>query len=91
MTSWERTQLERFGLSVEAIAKTAEVLQVWEVEEILVTCSYCRKLCINPDVRKRQYRRKTPPTELFLKVPVGFRDKVCAVICWPCDEDQFQS
>ena len=90
MTAQDRKMLEELRLSQEVIARTEEVLRVWEVEELFVVCSYCSKPCINPDVRRRQFRRKKPPADLFLKAAIGFRDWEGRVICWACDEDEFQ-
>jgi hypothetical protein len=90
MTAQDRQRLVALGLSAEVIAKTEEVLRVWEVDVLFVTCSVCGKPCISPEVRKRQYRRKTPPAELFHKAPLGFREDDGDIICWPCDDDRWQ-
>jgi hypothetical protein len=90
MTAQDRQRLEALGLSAEVIARAEEVLRVWEVETLFVTCSLCGQACISPDVRKRQYRRKTPPAELFDKAPLGFRDDDCDIVCWPCDDARWQ-
>jgi hypothetical protein len=90
MTAQDRKTLESCGVSPEAISKIEEVLRVWEVEQLLFSCSYCGKPCINPAVRKRQYRRKTPPAELFLKIPVGLPDDDGDIVCWPCDNARWQ-
>lgn len=90
MTAQDLKQLQRLGLSAEVIAKTEEVLRVWEVESLFVACSSCGQLCIHPDVRRRQYRRRKPPAELFDKTPLGFRDEAGDIVCFPCDDAQWQ-
>jgi hypothetical protein len=39
MNTQERKRLEELRLSQEVIAKTEEVLRVWEIEESFLTCS----------------------------------------------------
>ncbi len=90
MTEQERKYLEAAGLSADIIAKTEEVLQVWEIELLLVICAFCDRLCLNPLISKRQYRRKTPPSELFLKLRLGLPDKFDGIICLPCDNARWQ-
>ncbi len=92
MTAQDRTRLESLGFSTDTIARTEDVMRVWEMEDLFTTCEYCHKTCYRPEAcSKRQYRRKKLPAELFLKRELlGFRDSEGAVICWPCDEFQFQ-
>lgn len=80
----DRKRLEQARLSPEAIAKLDEVLRVWEVDRLFVTCGYCGTPCISPEVRKHKFRRKKPPSELFWKVPLGFAEPDGDFICVPC-------
>jgi hypothetical protein len=87
----DRKRLEDLRSPPDVIARTEEVLRLWGVEDLFATCSYCGKPCYNPDLPKRQYRRKKLPADLFLKQDLlGFRDSSGEVICWPCDELEFQ-
>jgi hypothetical protein len=90
MTTQDRKLLEGAGLSPEDIARTEEVLRIWEVETLFLRCSFCGKPCIVPEVRLRQFRRKKPPSVLFQKFPVGYRDRDGDIICGPCDDAQWQ-
>ena len=91
MNAQDRKRLEELGFSPEVIAKTAEVLRIWEVEELFVLCSYCGKPCITPEVRNRKYRRKKPPSELFWNTDIlGFKDDDGGFICRVCDDAEFQ-
>jgi len=90
MNVQDRKILESLNFPSEAIAKTEDVLRLWEVDELFVLCSYCGKHCINPKVRNRKLRRKKPPSELFRIAELGFDDRDGRFICWPCDEKQFQ-
>jgi hypothetical protein len=87
----DRKRLEQLGFAPEVIAKTEEVLKVWEVEELFVTCTYCGKPCFHPDLKRQRRHRKRLPADLFAKMEhVGFYDNQGEVICWPCDEREFQ-
>ncbi len=91
MKAKDRKTLETLRFSPEVIAKTEEVLQLWEIEDLFATCSYCGRVCYNPDLPKGQHRRKKLPADLFWKRDLlGFRDTSGEVICWACDEEQFQ-
>jgi hypothetical protein len=90
MKPQDRKRLEELRLSPEVIAKTEDVLRVWEIEDLFVVCSFCGKPCINPKLRRKQYRRKKPPAELFEKIELGFEGHDGSIICWSCDNAQFQ-
>jgi len=91
MNALHRKRLAGLGFSPEVVARTEEVLQLWEVEDLFAKCSYCGKDCYAPDLPRGKYRRKKLPAELFWnRELLGFRDREGAVICWWCDEIQFQ-
>lgn len=92
MNPRDRKRLEDLGFAPEVIAKTEEVLRVWEMEDLFTTCTYCHKSCYRPEiVSKRKYRRKKLPSELLLKRELlACRDSQGDVICWPCDDFQFE-
>ncbi len=92
MNPHDRERLEALHFSVDVIERTEDVLRVWEFEDLFTRCSYCGQVCYNPDLSRRQYRRKKLPADLFLKRELlGFRDHEGGVICRACDEEQFQS
>ncbi|OWK36036.1 hypothetical protein FRUB_08599 [Fimbriiglobus ruber] len=65
---------------------------MWGIERLFVTCSYCGKPCYNPDLPGGKRLRKKLPADLFLKRDLlGFKDHAGEMICWPCDEWEFQS
>jgi hypothetical protein len=90
LTREDRKQLEASGLSPEVNARTEEVLRTWEVEALLLPCYRCGKPCISPEVQLRQYRHKKPPSELFQRFPLGFRDDDGDIFCAPCDDARWQ-
>jgi hypothetical protein len=90
MNPQDRKRLEELQFSPEVIWKTEEVLRIWGVTELFVLCSWCGNPCINPEIRNRKYRRRKPPSELFWKLALGFRDDDGTIICRPCDDARFQ-
>ena len=91
MNALHRKRLSDLGFSPEDIGRTEEVLRLWEVEDLFAKCSYCGKDCYHPDLPKGKYLRKKLPADLFWKRELlGFRDHAGEVICWWCDEMQFQ-
>jgi hypothetical protein len=87
----DRERLEQLKFPPETIARTEEVLALWGVADLFATCSFCRKPCFNPDLPKGKHLRKKLPAELFWRRElVGFRDESGEVICWPCDDFQFE-
>ncbi|QDU18993.1 hypothetical protein [Urbifossiella limnaea] len=91
MDSRDRKRLEELKFSAEVIAKTEAVLSLWGVDELFARCTYCKKICFSPYLPKGKHMRKKLPADLFLRRElVGFRDESGEVICWPCDEFQFE-
>jgi len=91
MNPRDRKRLEDLRFSPEVIAKTEEVLSTWGVEELFAKCSFCGKVCFNPDLPRGKHLRKKLPSDLFLRRElVGFRYEDGSVICWPCDDFQFE-
>lgn len=91
MNPRDRKRLEDLRFSPEVIARTEETLRLWEIEDLFATCSRCGKPCYNPDLPKGKHLRKKLPVDLFLKRDLlGFRDRQGDVICWACDELEFQ-
>ena len=91
MNPQDRKRLEDLRFDPEVIARTEKVLRVWGEPELFAKCSYCGKVCYNPDLPRGQHLRKKLPADLFLKRDLGgFRDHAGEVICWPCDDFEFQ-
>lgn len=88
----DRKRLDDLRFASEVISRTEEVLRVWGDPELFATCRYCGKVCFHPDLPRGKHLRKKLPADLFLKRELlGFRDDFDNVICWPCDDEQFQS
>jgi hypothetical protein len=91
MKANDHKRLEDLRFSPEVIAKTEAVLRLWAIEDLFATCSHCGRDCYNPDLPKGQHRRKKLPADLFWKRDLlGFRGTSGQVICWACDEEEFQ-
>lgn len=88
----DRARLVTLGFSPEVVARTEEVLRVWEVEILFTTCTYCRKPCFVPELCTRQTkRRKKLPADLFLKRHlVSRRDRDGDPRCYPCEDWQHE-
>jgi len=90
MNPQDRKRLEELRISAEAIAKAEAVLAFWGIDKLFVPCSFCGRLCYDPEVPRTKHRRKKLPSELFWDSNnLGFADPD-GVICWPCDEERFQ-
>lgn len=91
MKPQDRKRLEDLRFASEVIVRTEEVLGVWGDPELFAKCSYCGKVCFNPDLPRGKHLRKKLPADLFLKRElVGFWDHDHEVICWLCDDFQFE-
>lgn len=91
MNPSDRKRLVDLRFSADAIARTEEVLRLWGVEDLFATCSYCRKPCYNPDLPRGKFHRKKLPAEMFWRRElIGFRDELGDIVCWPCDDFQFE-
>ncbi len=91
MTPLDRQRLIELGFTSEVIAKTEEVLQFWGVSPLFVTCYACGKVCHNPDLPPRKYKRKKLPAVLFHRYELlSKRDSDGDVLCLPCDDYQFE-
>ncbi len=87
----DRNQLELLRFSPDVIERTEAVLKVWGVEDLFAKCSYCGKVCLNPDLPRGKRLRKKLPADLFHRRElIGFREEDCQIICWPCDDFQFE-
>jgi hypothetical protein len=87
----DHKRLQDLRFTPDVIARTEEVLRVWGEPELFSTCSYCGKICFHPDLPGGKHLRKKLPADLRLRQElVGFRDRAGAVICWPCDDFQFE-
>jgi hypothetical protein len=91
MKPGDRKRLEDLHFSPEVVARTDDVLRLWDVEDLFAKCSYCGKPCFNPDLPRGKHLRKKLPADLFQRRElVGFRDESGEVICRPCDDFQFE-
>ncbi len=92
MNPQDRARLVSLGYSAEVIARTEEVLKVWEVDVLFTTCAWCRKPCFVPELCDRSKRkRKKLPADLFLKRHLlSVRDRDKEPRCVPCDDYVFE-
>ena len=91
MRDSDRNKLLKLGFSTDVIIKTEEVLAVWEIETLFVTCPRCGESCFNPDLPGNKFRRKKLPAELkWNENLAGYRDRFGEIVCWTCDEESFQ-
>lgn len=92
MIPQDRARLVTLGYTPEVIARTEEVLRVWEVEVLFTTCAWCKKPCFVPELCTRQTkRRKKLPADLFLnRRLLSVRDRDGEPRCQPCDDWQFE-
>lgn len=91
MKNSDEKKLQKLKFSPEVIEKVKETLNVWGIDQLFTTCSYCNAVCYDPNVPRSRYRRKKLPAELFYDVSLmGFLNNDQAVICGSCDEEQFQ-
>lgn len=83
-------KLQELGFSAEVISKTDEVLRIWEIDRLFVECSYCGKLCYNPELPGRRFKRKKLPSELFWNQDLlGWLDVYSnKPICEPCEAER---
>lgn len=88
----DRKRLEDLKFSAEVIARTEEVLRLWEIENLFAVCVDCGKPCYNPDLPRGKFRRKKLPADLFQRRELwSYRKKrTDEIVCWPCDEIRFQ-
>ncbi len=93
MTPLDRQRLIDLGFSSEVIAKTEEVMQLWGMSPLFVTCDRCGKICVNPDLPGRKYKRKKLPFELTSRNRyelLSLRKRTGEVMCLPCDDFEFE-
>jgi hypothetical protein len=92
MNPQDRARLVTLGYSAEVIAKTEEVLRVWEVSQLFTTCSMCHEPCFVPELSvRRTHRRKKLPADLLLKRHLlSIRDREGNPRCHPCDDWKFE-